>query len=834
MSRRPLLQVPEPVAGYELENYRIAVLRAREATNIVSNPSVEQATTGYTAVGGSIARSAAEQRRGVYSLAVTPTAGTGDGVYYGTISLTALTRYFYSVDFLGVAGVRYAIYFATTAGVRLGRKQSFVATGHWQRINVAYMESSTTTRRLYAVKDGSTSTGVFYIDGLQTEADRLTTYLDGSMRGFVKNQSAYYWTGAQHASPSVRIAATRHGGEEVNLRDLGVRITAILGLGLGGFLNVTIPNATIGGSQYQRTVKQETTFDLIGSIMAEHDDRSEIGRNVKALAALLHPRAAIVQQPVVLRVRQVDDCENDVAEPVDVPCLYAGGLGGNRTNYYQEPVTITFTTFLPYMARMDGDAGAELDFTDTFTAAYHAARIDGVWQALGTGFNGAVYVIAVDHQRGRVYFGGDFTTVNGVTVNRVCYWDGTTMVAMDGGVGVNNVRSISVAPNGDVWVAGDFTAVGTGVAATKGLARWNVGAGTWTAFNESTASFTAILSVAISAANVVYIAGLFTDWEGDVGSDYIALSSDNGVNWSALGTSPFTSALYPSVHQSLAFDASGNLWTGEGPDGIGAGAIRKWDGSAWTLIASTDSTPGSGVYAVFFDTDGVLYAGGVFSTLGGVAAANVASYNGTSVRSLGSGVDGVVFNFGSSSDGLIVSGSFISAGGKTLSDRLARWNGATWLPFDIDLPGSALVFATETYAGQLFLGFDTTGTATVAGITTFTNLGSADAYPITTLTGPGTIQTLFNETTGDRLYFDLTLNAGEIAVLDLTPGAISFGSNFRPNLLSTILPGSNLSTFRLVPGENRITIFISGDTVDTDAMIEFTPVYDDLEAALYP
>ena len=107
---------------------------------------------------------------------------------------------------------------------------------------------------------------------------------------------------------------------------------------------------------------------------------------------------------------------------------------------------------------------------------------------------------------------------------------------------------------------------------------------------------------------------------------------------------------------------------------------------------------------------------------------------------------------------------------------------------------------------------DRTGTVTAAGLTTLTNNGTANAYPVFRLTGPGTVYSLRNYTTGDALYFNLTLQAGEVAYLDLTPGAIRFWSNARSNLLGTILPGSNLATFRLVPGANSVGLFVAGTT----------------------
>jgi hypothetical protein len=112
---------PPIVSGYDLGDvHKFSIAVPEEGTNLWTNPSWETNTTGATAVGGSVARSTTRQRRGAYSLAITPTAGTGDGAYFGTVSLTSGTTYTYSIDIYGAAGVPYKIHFATTSGVQVG------------------------------------------------------------------------------------------------------------------------------------------------------------------------------------------------------------------------------------------------------------------------------------------------------------------------------------------------------------------------------------------------------------------------------------------------------------------------------------------------------------------------------------------------------------------------------------------------------------------------------------------------------------------------------------------------------------------------------------------
>ena len=64
-----------------------SVVIPKEATNLITNPSVELATTGYAAFNGAaITRTATYQRHGTYSLSVIPAVSANCGVYYSSIA----------------------------------------------------------------------------------------------------------------------------------------------------------------------------------------------------------------------------------------------------------------------------------------------------------------------------------------------------------------------------------------------------------------------------------------------------------------------------------------------------------------------------------------------------------------------------------------------------------------------------------------------------------------------------------------------------------------------------------------------------------------------------
>jgi hypothetical protein len=104
-------------------------------------------------------------------------------------------------------------------------------------------------------------------------------------------------------------------------------------------------------------------------------------------------------------------------------------------------------------------------------------------------------------------------------------------------------------------------------------------------------------------------------------------------------------------------------------------SLVRWDGSTTEVITVDGSINALTVH------DGMLYAGGRFSTIDGVAASNVARWNGLAWQALGAGVTGPnaaplggsVSQLSFSGDDLYVGGAFASAGGQ-IAHSLAIWH----------------------------------------------------------------------------------------------------------------------------------------------------------------
>jgi len=130
-------------------------------------------------------------------------------------------------------------------------------------------------------------------------------------------------------------------------------------------------------------------------------------------------------------------------------------------------------------------------------------------------------------------------------------------------------------------------------------------------------------------------------------------------------------------YPDLVADGSGNLYVGgyfTSAGGVAANNIATWDGSAWSALGDgmgVDDCPLVAALAV--DANGNLYAGGGFSTAGGIPASNIARWDGSIWSPLGSGIDGGVFSLVFDENGtLYAGGEFVTAGGKP-SVNIAKW-----------------------------------------------------------------------------------------------------------------------------------------------------------------
>jgi hypothetical protein len=813
-----------------LTNSEFYIIVPKAATNYVTNPSLEDGTTRFAQSGGAtIAQSATEQRRGVYSLRVTPVDSTESGAYFGTVSATDTEEYVFSVDLKGVDGQTYYIQLKTDGDV-LRATKTIVATGDWQREEVTFTATATEDWRLYVLRDdGETGTDYFYLDGWQFEGGtEATTYFDGDSEGFVRDRNDFGWNGTRHASTSYRLSRTRAGGELLRIKDYA-RIRADYGLGMGTFGQSMIDVVT-GGAVYQTHTTKPRNFHLVLDFDGAH---GEMQADRKAIIDAIRPDYE-EGQPLIVRYQGFDDDGDEASEPLDIVCVAQSSLNDTPDTPYHQKAMINFTVLGGYLQGAF-EEGAELDFgSDVADADYIVYRdTSGRWKVMdnaGAGVGGLVRSI-IEGPDGSIYIAGDFMDAGGVPeADFIAKWDGINLSAvgnpLDGAGNIAAIYDMDIDANGNLYVVGTIVNMADNPDADF-IAMWD-GSG-WNDLDTGGASSITNSGVLVARNGNVYVGGSFTNFAGIADADHIAMWDGSG--WNSLST-----GLNDIVYK-MAEAPNGDIYIcGEftSADGADGDYLCYWDGSAFNRVGITELN--GVVYNLAFDNAGNLIIVGNFTNAGGLSNADyIAKWNGSQWSALGTGLNNYARSICiSPQDDYYVSGVFTRAGEVDLADRIAVFSGNTWRSIDIDLPGTADVYSIFiSRNNHLYIGGSYSGTATSADITVTTPTGGANVYPIVEIEGPGTLVQIANFTTGKTVSFsDLTLQTGEIATLDFSPTTLNFRSTFRGKLDNYIVPGSDKANFYLKPGDNNISLLITGTDTDTAATIKWRPTYWAIDQAV--
>ena len=817
---RSLPALPQPVV---LDDWRFSIVRPVGRTNLILNPSVETNTTGYTASGASIARSTTYAYHGAYSLAITPTAATTDGVYYTTSALVSGSTYGISVKVKGDAGRPYRVAVASNAGTVL-QTQTLTGTGFWQWVTLLHTATASATHRIYIAKNGGTQTSIFYMDGLQLELCAaneyfVTTYIDGDQLGLLGavELPPFYWTGTPHASTSVRSGQTRAGGRVIPLSNYGYVVTNVQGLGMAPVQQITTPFAQLDGSQYLDTRKTDRGVTFSGRWLTRTPyDRQ---RKMAALMADLDRDLIATRQPLTILAEPLVESK-PIRAPLFIPALsYVDGLSGSLDGLPTGESIIAFTQYQPRIN--GGDTGAALTVNTTLVQDLWQRSAAGVWSwvggatALPSSIAATASVLALAQTPdGYLYIGGDGTGLGGVaTADRIVRnRDGVYSVV--GGAANSTVRAFAVAPNGNLYLAGDFTTLNSGGVAANRVAVWDGSA--YTALGTGLNGLAR--AVVVDRNGNVYVAGDFTLAGGVANTVRIAMW--NGSVWAPLST-----GINGSVY-ALALGLDGTTIYAGGDftlaGGVTVSGITRWNGSAFTAMGGGVAGGSADVYALAIAPNGTLYAGGDFTSIGGIAAVNIGAWNGVQWSALAGGVNDDVLSLEiNPQTGLLyVGGAFNTVNG-VAGFTFAPWNGTAWGRPDIitssTYPVTAILYKQD---GTLILGTAITAPPQNFNVSTPTTISvpsSVVAYPTLVINRPSggqaSVYQLVNTSAQTSIYFSTLITGGETITLVLDPKRLSYTSSTRGTILGEILPGSDLTSWVLQPGTNTISFFSSSSAV---------------------
>lgn len=302
------------------------------------------------------------------------------------------------------------------------------------------------------------------------------------------------------------------------------------------------------------------------------------------------------------------------------------------------------------------------------------------------GADNVVYAVAVGGN-GEVYIGGDFTVVGTVAANRVAKWDGNSWSAL--GSGMNHTVKVLLVNGTNLYAGGSFTKA-DGVTVNR-IAKWD-GAG-WSGVGPG---FNGTVAALVFKDNDLYAGGAFTY----AGSEIVyRIARWDGSSWSALGAG-FIGALEEvralAVYGTdlyaggkFQFYTSGQLVRG----------LARWDGSAWLY---TDNQ--------FIITVNALAVSGTNLYVG--EETDLARWDGTSWSRLEGSFIGGIHALAVRGTNLFVGGGFVIANG-VMVNRIVKWNGDTWSNLGSGTVGT--VYALAASESNLYVGggFLTAGAVTV-------------------------------------------------------------------------------------------------------------------------
>lgn len=783
--------IPEVSDGAEIFPGRFWVISPEETTNLLKNPSVETAITGYTLSNSTIARSVVlgHQRRGFYGIDITPVINGVSGVYYTTDTvLTVGQSYTFSCDVFGIHNCKYRIYFADVAGARVSAYTEWLGRNEWKRISIVWTETSPVTRRLYLVRQAAPEADVFYTDGWQLENKLYaTTYVDGDQLGLTPGELAYGWNGPLHASTSFRISDTRAGGREMPIAGDGdgVKLMAVVGLGEPPVENFATDLNT-GGATYLNSVYKPRNFSLAAS-MQSLSGMEQLLKQRKELRALTSILSTTRRQPMKLRYRTYDQVDCEVGgRAYDIVCCYVGGLEGNITNPDQERITMNFIEYDPGI-REDGETAVEIppfelvDNADYFVWKY---KRTGVYGTLATVANGAVRCM-LELPDGRIVVGGAFTTFNNVAANRVCIYDPGTGGVTALGTGLNGTcYALALDSSGNLLVGGANTQAGG--ATCNGIALWTFSTSAWSVFNIGASigvhgGGAIVYTIAAAPDGTFYIGGDHTDFVGIANTGYLShwtgatsVAMGTGANgivrcmvWNLGKTKIFIGGAYTTMNGSAAYgnsrwDHTGLAWAAAAVNTGLTVPAASWD------VTSMGINGAGLLYARFFDS-------GVPNTL-------TYTWNGST------------WNLSSTYNGAIEYDQY----SKVIRIGDYEVVGNTWIRVDTISPLCILSTQSFIFYGSAYTSFKLFGKKQ----TTASIYGSEFYYPVFKIGNQCLPLWFRNFPTGSYLSMYTLVGVTETVTVDTNPYNLSVISNLSGNWMKNLLTGSSLNNW-ILSSKNR-------------------------------
>lgn len=803
---------------------RIKIVTFEDSTNLVKNSSFEapfypSVISGNELYGWSEGSSTyfyeekSDVRFGAASLRIYASgiANTTGGAYQSVTLLASGQQYTLSGYVKTLVGSGVIIANDDSIRTRQLFNVPIVNSSNWQ-----YFSKTFTAPAGVQLFFNPSSNGQMLLDGIQLEKKAYaTTYFDGSFTGA-------YFQGTNHQSASIR--QYENGGRVVDLEDFtGTKLQKTVGFGMAEPINNISQYALVDGA-YLSSITYQPRDLAIGVLLIDNDidDLQDLRED---LINAFKSRRIPSNQPVRLQYTSNDGTIKEIK------AFYRSGFNApNMGGNIHEKVVIDLVATNPMFYSLYDEAeslGANVTLSGVnngivITPTGSVAKLPAI-------SNGAIYTIAFADANPDVLFaGGTFNSAGGVagTRNIFKYTISTGVVEpLASGVS-NSVYSIYADSDTMVYAGGAFTYEMVASGALYRIGQWDGNSNRWNQLGNNPTGAgvnSTVRAVIRDNYGTLYIGGEFDrSGLGGVGATVLnglakynnttgywdVLASGQGLSWSAnQGVYALAVGLDNTVYIGGKFTSSVT----------GAENIAKIDYGTITISAMSKGLNDS-VRALYTRKDGKLVIGGDFTAENttGLALKRAAIWNGSTYSQVSNGIDNLTARAIDSGDNnvTVIAGDFTSANGSTAISRLARFTSNTLLPYPISLPGSGAISAyTYNSQGYKALAVLSSGIVTSAKQTTVSVGGNTETYARFRITFPGVLRYIRNETTGQEINFNYTLQSGEIIDISLEPGNIYARNNFGNDIKGRLfLTNKDVAPFTLIPGDNVITTFMSGST----------------------
>jgi uncharacterized delta-60 repeat protein len=290
----------------------------------------------------------------------------------------------------------------------------------------------------------------------------------------------------------------------------------------------------------------------------------------------------------------------------------------------------------------------------------------------------------------KYYVGGQFTVFGGVDVNKLVSLntDGSQNTLFDIGSGFNDlVNSTAIQSDGKVLVGGDFTTFNG--SSQNRLIRLNTDGSKDTSFNIGTGFVGNVYSIAIQSDGKILVGGSFYEFTGSTQNKLIRLNSDGSKDETFDIGSGFNSGVY-----SVAVQSDGKILVGGNFSQFNGTTQKTFirlnsNGSKDSSFNVEDVFNGSGIYSILVQSDGKILVGGEFTTFTGSSQNYLIRLNTDGSKDetfdIGSGFNSSVMSMKIQSDGKILAGGYFTTFTGSSQNRLIRLNsdGSKDTSFDI-------------------------------------------------------------------------------------------------------------------------------------------------------